>query len=190
MRAGGRTRVVVALFTALVPLSACADDGGPVAIGAPLPDYAAVSLGGETVALREFRGDALLLNIWASWCPACEREMPSLQALHEELGPRGLRVVGVSVDPPGSEMRVREFLEKYGISYMILYDPRDRVSKHFRIIGIPTTYLANRRGIVREVWIGEKDFGAQPIKAALDRALADERGAKERERGNDRDAGP
>lgn len=184
-----RVRSLPSLVRGLVGLallSACAGQhGGPVTVGELLPDYAAVTLAGDSVALRELRGEVLLLNIWASWCPACEREMPSLQHLHEELGRRGLRVVGVSVDPPGSDKQVREFLEQYGISYTILLDPHARISDLFGITGIPTSYLADRRGVVREVWTGERDFGTKPVRAALDRALMGARGKEKGDPGND-----
>lgn len=171
----------------VIAVAGCAGktDGGPVKAGERLPDYTAVTLGGDSVALRDLRGEVVLLNIWASWCPACEREMPSLQQLHEELGPRGLRVVGISVDPPGSGERVREFLERFGISYTILMDQQDRISGLFGIIGIPTSYLLNRRGVVRDVWIGERDFGATAVRTALDSALNDARSADNGGAGND-----
>lgn len=190
LEAPGRRRRCLAGLSLLGSLGAatgCAGQatGAPITAGDPLPHYAAVTLAGDSVALRAFRGEVVLLNVWASWCPACEREMPSLQRLHEETGHRGLRVVGVSVDPPGSGERVREFLERFGISYPILLDPQDRISGLFGIIGIPTSYLVDRRGMVRDVWIGERNFGASPVRAALDSALVDARGADNGDARND-----
>lgn len=150
------------------------DRGPPSASAEVLPEYAAVTLDGDSVSLRDYRGEVLLLNVWATWCPPCRREMPSLQALHEELGPEGLRVVGVSIDGAGSKEAVRDFLAEYGITYTILHDPEERVLRELGIFGIPTTYLVDRRGRVLERWIGEADFGAPEILREMRRALVSE----------------
>lgn len=178
-----RSRAVALGFSALAVLSVACESGGgrageaprsprPPAIGEVLPPYAAPALDGDTARLRDYRDRALLLNVWATWCPACEREMPSLQKLHEELGPAGLAVVGVSIDAgKESERTVREFLDEYGITYTILHDPRSRIMDAYRIVGIPTTYLADREGRLVERWIGEVDFGAPEVRRAVRRAL-------------------
>lgn len=186
---GGRPRgrclsVTLALAVAALttPAAACGSGGGetgeaarssrPPAVGERLPAYAAPTLEGDTVRLRDYRGRALLFNVWATWCPACEREMPSLQKLHEELGASGLAVVGVSIDGgPSSERTVREFLAEYGITYTVLHDPPSRIMDAYRIVGIPTTYLADREGRLVKRWIGEVDFGAPDVRRAVRRAL-------------------
>lgn len=177
-----RSLAVTLGFAALAVLAAaCEPDGGagepprsphPPIVGEVLPAYSAPTLEGDTVRLRDYRGRALLFNVWATWCPACEREMPSLQKLHEDLGPSGLEVVGVSIDAgPGSERTVRDFLAEHGITYTILHDPRSRITDAYRIVGIPTTYLADREGRLVERWIGEVDFGAPEVRRAVRRAL-------------------
>lgn len=154
------------------PAAAAASPRFP-APGAEIPEYAAATLDGDTVALADYRGQVLLLNVWATWCPACEREMPSLQALHEDLGSQGLRVVGVSVDAgPGSAETVRDFLAEYGVTYTVLHDPDGRIQHTHQVFGIPTTYLVDRAGRVVKRWVGEVDFGAPEIRQEFARALA------------------
>lgn len=148
------------------------DPGPPAAAEEVLPEYAAVTLDGDSVSLRDYRGEVLLLNVWATWCPPCRREMPSLQAVHEEQGPEGLRVVGVSIDGRGSEDKIRDFLAEYGITYTILHDPEERVLRELGIFGIPTTYLVDRAGRVVQRWMGEADFGAPDIRRTIREALA------------------
>jgi peroxiredoxin len=98
--------------------------------------------------------------------------MPSLQALHADLGPRGLRVAGLSVDAgPGSAATLRDFLEEYTITYTILHDPDGRIQHAYQVFGIPTTYLVDRGGRVVQRWIGELDFGAPEIREEFERAL-------------------
>ena len=90
---------VVALVTAIVAGKALTDDVRPVRPGSRAPDFRAVNLAtGDTVSLRDYEGNIILLNIWATWCVPCEVEMPSMQRLHELLGPRGLKIVAVSID--------------------------------------------------------------------------------------------
>src|SRR5687768_2916004 len=131
------------ISAALLVLAACgsADRFRPVRVGDPAPEYAAPDLTGDTVALAALRGQAVLLNVWATWCAPCREEMPELQALHERFGTRGLRVLGVSVDASGSEDPIRYFLEEFGVSFTILHDPGDRVSRVFRLTGVPETFL-------------------------------------------------
>lgn len=182
-----RSRASALVFVALAVLSAACESGEgetaeasrsprPPAVGEVLPAYAASTLEGDTVRLRDYRGQALLFTVWATWCPACEREMPSLQKLHEEAGASGLAVVGVSIDAGRkSERTVRVFLHEYGITYTILHDPASRIMDTYRVVGIPTTYLADREGRVVERWIGEVDFGAAEVRSIVRRALGAER---------------
>jgi peroxiredoxin len=156
----------------LVPLliAACAE--APASrgeVGRPAPDYAAVTLDGDSVSLASLRGEAVLLNIWATWCPPCRKEMPDLQALHEEFGPRGLKVVGVSIDAAGSDEQVREFLDDYGITYPILRDPGERVATAFATQGVPVTVLIDPDGTV--VWrrLGPVSMEDPALREALKR---------------------
>jgi thiol-disulfide isomerase/thioredoxin len=99
---------------ALFVLAACggSDRFRPLQPGDPVPAYAAPNLNGDTVALATLRGQAVVLNVWATWCAPCREEMPELQALHERFHGRGLRVLGVSIDASGSEDPIRYFLAR------------------------------------------------------------------------------
>lgn len=141
----------------------------------PLLAYAAPTLAGDTMTLDRYPGDALLVNVWATWCPPCREEMPALQALHEEREDEGLRVVGVSIDGRGSKETVREFLAEYGISYTILHDPDERIMEEFRILGIPTSYLLDRSGRLVKQWFGYVDFASEEVRRRVRRALETDR---------------
>src|SRR5688500_14070242 len=93
------TRLVHILPAALL-LAACGDApaGGPVKVGAEAPAYAAETLDGERAALAQMRGRPVLLNVWATWCHPCRQEVPALEQLHRTYAPRGLQVIGVSID--------------------------------------------------------------------------------------------
>ena len=140
-------------------------------VGKAAPAYEAATLDGERVTLASLKGEVVMLNVWATWCPPCVREMPSLQALHDELQPHGFRVVAVSVDRPGAGGQIRDFLVEHDISFDILHDPGKDIARRFQTIGLPETFLIDRDGVVRYHWIGMIDTNTprvrNPVMAAL-----------------------
>ena len=149
------------------------DPGGfrPLAAGDPAPDFGAPVFDGDSLHLSSLAGQPVLLNVWATWCPPCREEMPALQALHEEFGPRGLRVVGVSVDSRGSEDTIRRFLEEGGYTFTILHDASDAVSRQFRTIGVPESFLIDGEGRVVRRWIGKFDPLAEDVVRDIEALL-------------------
>ncbi len=162
-------------FLALLVLmtSACrgADRFRPLRVGDPAPDYAAVSVQGDTVSLQELSGSPVLLDVWATWCIPCGHEMPALQALSEQYADSGLRVLGVSIDAAGTDARVAGFVAEHGIRFTILRDPDRRVEQTFRTIGVPETFLLDRQGRVAHRWIGEFDPAAPAVRQVLHAAV-------------------
>lgn len=136
-------------------LAACAETNPEYGeVGKPAPSFGAVTLTGDSVNLAKLRGDVVLLNVWATWCIPCRREIPELQALHQEYESRGLHVVGVSVDEGNADRDVEEFAKAFSMSYTILRDPGENVSNAFRIPGVPASFLIDRDGVVRWRHIG------------------------------------
>jgi peroxiredoxin len=128
-------------------------------------------LAGDTVRLADLHGDAVLLNVWATWCPPCREEMPGLQALHATYGDRGLRVLGVSVDSRGAESAIRGFTADHGITFTILHDPSETVSRQFRTTGVPETFLIDRDGRIVHRWIGAFDPEAPDVAERIETVL-------------------
>ena len=168
------------LLALLAPvLVGCGEEAGPrqfraVSAGDPAPAFAAATLDGDTLSLAALQGEAVLLNIWATWCLPCREEMPGLQQLHEEYNDQGLRVVGVSIDSRGAGRDVRDFLSSYGISFTILHDPEEQVTRAFRTTGVPETFLIDREGKIVRRWIGLFDPTSAETRASVDQALAPE----------------
>ena len=144
-------RRVVALGC-LVPLAACVGVPEPVGVGTPAPDFAARTL--ETPAvmrrLSDYPAQAVLLNVWATWCIPCQREMPSIERLYREFGARGLRVVAVSVDDGGAERSIQEFVQEFGLTFDILHDPTGKVMQTYQLIGVPGSFLIDANGTIRK----------------------------------------
>ncbi|HEX2167144.1 MAG TPA: TlpA disulfide reductase family protein [Longimicrobiales bacterium] len=158
-------------------LAACACSPGngefrPLEAGDPAPEYGAPTLAGDSLHLSSLQGRPVLLNVWATWCPPCREEMPALQKLHEQFGPRGLRVIGVSVDSRGAESTVRRFVEEGGYTFTILHDADDAVSGRFRTMGVPETFLIDSDGVVVRRWIGKFDPLAEDVVADVEALLA------------------
>jgi thiol-disulfide isomerase/thioredoxin len=157
----------------LVLTAACeAPRGGPPRVGDPVPAYAAATLQGQPASLESLKGAPVLMNVWATWCHPCRTEMPDLERLHRERGPRGLKVIGVSIDERGQEGAIRQFLGEFGISYPIWLDPDDHVSPAFGLIGVPGTYLISRDGVLLWSRVGPLSADDPALGRALDQALA------------------
>ena len=122
-----------------------------VGIGTKAPALHAAPLGspGEPRRIEDYRGHVVLLNVWATWCPPCREEMPSMQSLHEALQPRGLRVVAVSIDDPGSQHDIRAFVQEQKLTFEILHDPDLAIMDAYQVTGVPQTFLIDRAGTIR-----------------------------------------
>ena len=138
-----------------------------VEIGAPAPGYTTVSLSGDSVSLTAYRGKVVLLNVWATWCHPCRDEIPELQAIHVKYQPRGLELIGVSVDSDGSDDAIRSFMTDFRMTYPVWRDPDERVSSQFLVVGVPATFLIDREGVLR--W--RKTGPIQPNDASLTAAI-------------------
>ena len=147
--------VVVAVAFGYVHLAG--QKGYALKKGAEAPGFRLPSLRGEEVELASYRGQVVVLNFWATWCPPCVAEMPSLERLHRALGPEGLAVVTVSTDE--DEETLREFVTRYGLSLPVLLDPGGRVaSSAYRTTGFPETFVLDRAGILLQHTIGPAEW--------------------------------
>jgi len=147
-----------------------------VEVGLRVPDYKALGLSGDSVALSGHVGHVVLLNIWATWCLPCRVEMPSIEQLHETLAPRGLKVLGVSVDDPGTEPQIRDFLKQYKVTFENLHDPKGqegKVSELYQTTGYPETVIIGRDGIIRKKLIGASNWNSPENRGLVERLLAE-----------------
>ena len=149
-----------------------------VEIGVEAPSYAARNLGGDSVSLALLRGKPVLLNVWATWCLPCKEEIPYLESLHEKYAAQGLQIVGVSVDARGDESKIEEFARDFQMTYPIWRDPDERVNTRFLAIGVPSTYIIDRDGILRWKHLGTLRATTPGFAAALEGVLK-EKGASQ-----------
>jgi thiol-disulfide isomerase/thioredoxin len=153
-------------------LSACdAPRGGGVQVGKEAPAYAAETLDGEREALSRLRGRPVLLNVWATWCHPCRQEVPALEQLHRAYGPRGLQVIGVSIDQGDQEQGIREFMQEYSASYPIWLDPDGVVTAVFSTMGVPSTFLIGPQGEVLWKHVGPVTADDAELRRLIEQAL-------------------
>lgn len=159
------------------------DELFPIKIGGKAPDFSAVTLpaiagrsgAGEAKGIDDYAGDVVLLNIWATWCGPCRIEMPSMQRLQQRLGPKGLRIVAVSVDDPGMEARISAFVDELNLSFEILHDAPGAIRQIYQTTGVPETFVIGRDGLIRRRIIGADDWSSEANVAFLERLLAEPR---------------
>jgi thiol-disulfide isomerase/thioredoxin len=135
----------------------------------PAPDITFTTLTGETVRLADFRGRPVLINLWATWCGPCVREMPSLDRLQAKLGETGFTILAISQDREGARV-VDPFLDKLGLSALKAYlDPKGQVGTAFSVRGLPTSILVDREGSMVGRLEGAAEWDARAMIEELQR---------------------
>jgi cytochrome c biogenesis protein CcmG/thiol:disulfide interchange protein DsbE len=119
--------------------------------------------GSQTLTLHQFRGQVVLLNFWATWCPPCIEELPSLMALHRRM-PQ-LIILGVSID--SDAQAYRNFLLENGIDFATIRDPSQRVNRMYGTVQIPESYIIDRSGHIVRKYISAQDWTSPEILRTL-----------------------
>jgi len=143
-----------------------------VAIGAPAPPFTAWTVDGSHQArgLANYKGDVTILNVWATWCGPCKAEMPTLEHLYEMYKGNGLKIVAVSIDETATDDSVKTYARNMGLTFDILHDPQYRIEQAYQVVGYPSSYVIDRDGVIRKVWLGAADW-TSPGNIALVRSL-------------------
>ena len=181
---GKKQMTVVALALGLVLALVAAgkvllrNELSPLGVGVEAPDFKAATLADKPrdKTLADYRGKVLMINIWATWCAPCRVEMPSIEQLHRAYGDKGLKVVAVSVDDPGTDPQIRSFVKELGLTFEILHDPggqEGNVSRVYQTSGYPETVIVGRDGIIRKKLLGAHDWNSPENRALIERLLAE-----------------
>lgn len=124
----------------------------PVSVNFPAPDVQLTDLNGQPVMLSDFRGQVILYNAWATWCPPCKAEMPTLQDYYEAHKEKGFVIVAIADGQHLEE--VAPFAADYGLTFPVWPDPESQAAKAFRASGLPTSFVIDRDGVARLTWTG------------------------------------
>jgi len=140
----------------------------------PVPELRFADGKGKPFSLADFRGKTILLNIWASWCPSCRAEMPTLDRLQAKLGGPDFEVIPVSIDEGDSALLlVEEFFHEVGVNHLRIYiDPTSQAASEVGSIGLPTTLLIDRDGKEVGRLIGGAEWDSPEMIAFIERRLA------------------
>jgi len=137
------------------------DDGatsaGSASTAIPAPAFSLLDLDGKRVELAQFKGQVLVIDFWATWCPPCREAIPELIAMKKKYGPRGFDIVGISMDENPARV-VPPFIEQYGINYPVVMADAQVPSDFGGIYGLPTTFIVDRNGNIAQRYIGYVDL--------------------------------
>jgi cytochrome c biogenesis protein CcmG, thiol:disulfide interchange protein DsbE len=122
--------------------------------GFSAPDFQLQTVSGSKVALTDYRGKPVLINIWATWCPPCRAEMPTIQKLYSEYQPEGLVVLGVDSTIQDTSSAVPPFAAQYGLTFPILLDVEGQVTYLYELRSLPTSFFVDPAGVIKEVVVG------------------------------------
>lgn len=157
-----RALYIAILVAALAWIFASADRAGVSTAGeipAPregflAPDFSLQTPEGETVSLSELRGQAVLVNLWATWCPPCRAEMPAIQKLYDEYKDQGFMVLAVNMTYQDNPQSVLPFTRENNLTFPVLLEETGEMARKYELRSLPSSFFINRDGIIQEVVIG------------------------------------
>jgi cytochrome c biogenesis protein CcmG, thiol:disulfide interchange protein DsbE len=147
-------------------LSSCYSGTRPPRIGSNAPDFT-VQDSQAKVTLSQFRGQVVVLNFWATWCPPCIEEMPSLVEMQRRMKAKGVTVVAVSIDV--DENAYRQFVKDHAANLLTVRDPEQKTPNLYCTHGWPETFIIDRNGVMRRKFIGAVDWTEPDITDFLGR---------------------
>jgi thiol-disulfide isomerase/thioredoxin len=122
--------------------------------GFAAPDFTLQTPSGEEFTLSELKGNAVLVNLWATWCPPCRAEMPAIEKMYQEYKDRGFIVLAVDMTYQDNPADVAPFIQQYGLSFPVLLDETGKVGAAYQLRSLPSSYFIDRAGVIQEVVIG------------------------------------
>ena len=134
------------------------------------PDFTVSGLGGSPIRLRDFKDRVIFLNFWATWCPPCREEMPSMERLYRRFKSRRFTILALSIDGRGEEV-VAPFVKSFGLTFPIGLDPKMTVAGEYRMAGLPTSILIDRDGAIVAVAAGARDWDSVAAHQVVEQLL-------------------
>lgn len=137
----------------------------------PAPGFSLSGRGGKTIDLNQFKGQVVMINFWATWCVPCRQEMPLLEDMYKKFKPMGFTLVGVNVEPASGDPEAWLSKLPKPVTFPVAFDVDSKVSKLYKVAGMPTTVFIDRKGNVRVMHkgykAGDEDFYLTQIRSML-----------------------
>lgn len=118
------------------------------------PDFELKTIDGGTIKLSNLRGQAVLVNLWATWCPPCRAEMPAIEKVYNEYKDEGFIVLAVNMTHQDTFSNIAPFIDEYGLTFPILLDETNSAGSAYQLRSLPSSFFIDREGIISEVVIG------------------------------------
>jgi len=134
----------------------------PLRVKHPAPNFTLPGLNGKMINLSDYRGKVVLVNVWATWCPPCVDEMPSMEKLYQALKDENFEILAVSIDALGEKV-VAPFMKKYNLSFPALIDPDGSIKTLYQTTGVPESFIINQEGVLVEKIIGPRNWSAPEV---------------------------
>lgn len=138
-------------------------------VGHPAPEFALTAVDGSQIALSDLRGQVVLINLWATWCPPCRAEMPAIQQAYERFHAQGFTVLAVNQQEDGAT--VVQYMHDQRLTFPVLLDSDARVGATYQARVLPSSFFVDRRGIIRAVYRGPMSRGM--IEGAVEQLVAE-----------------
>jgi peroxiredoxin len=154
------------VLTALLAVG-CKKQEEPAVQGNHAPDFTLKDLNGEPVQLSKLKGKVVLVNFWATWCPPCREEIPSMVKLNQAMQGKPFQMLAISIDE-GGRNAVQSFFRKGGVTLPALLDTDGKVARRYGTTGVPETFVVDAKGVILKKVVGSMDWSSPEVIAALD----------------------
>jgi peroxiredoxin len=165
MKAKGWLCALVLLALCVAP--GCTKQEAPAIEGKLAPDFTLKDLSGRPVQLSTLKGKVVLVNFWATWCPPCREEVPSMLKMNQAMQGKPFQWLAVSIDE-GGKGAVTDFMKKAGADMPALLDTDGAVSRRYGTTGVPETFVIDTKGVIMKKVVGGMDWSSPEVLAALE----------------------
>lgn len=160
----------VLLLLVAVLASGCSKKEVPAQEGVAAPDFTLSDLSGKQVQLSSLKGKVVLVNFWATWCPPCREEIPSMVKLNQIMQGKNFQMLAISIDE-GGEQAVQEFFRQNGVTLPALLDNDGSVSRRYGTTGVPETFIVDGKGTIRKKVIGGVEWSSPEVVRYLEELM-------------------
>jgi len=155
--------VVWSLLLVLFVVPGCSKKQAPEPLaGNPAPDFTVRDLGGREVRLADLRGKVVVLNFWATWCPPCREEIPSMMQLNKSMAGKPYQMLALSIDE-GGKKAVEDYFAKSGTNLPAFLDPGQAIGNLYGITGVPETFVIDKKGVIVKKVVGAMEWNSPEV---------------------------